>query len=165
MSGNIPCLSFVGFHNSGKTTLLRTISRILKDKGIRIGIVKSTKHSLLELESGNTDSGKFKRDGLFPHAIVAKDGVSIFLEKEADYLEKIGQIFQVEAMLLEGFKFIDHIPKIEVHRKGISEGYLFHKIANVRALVTDEEAPAFNPSFSFDEVDKIADFCLKILGK
>ncbi|HHG75070.1 MAG TPA: molybdopterin-guanine dinucleotide biosynthesis protein MobB, partial [Persephonella sp.] len=40
MGKNIPVISIVGVHNSGKTTFIENLIRILSEKGYKIGAVK-----------------------------------------------------------------------------------------------------------------------------
>jgi len=160
-------ISFIGYHNSGKTTLLRRVAGLLKKKGYRIGVIKSTKHSVVELDTKDKDSSLFSSDALFPHAVVARDAIILYLDRDThDPLKILERILPgTDVLLLEGFKRAIGIPKIEVYRTGVSEDHLFPKVEGVAAIVTDEDEPCFSPHFSFENIEQISGFIINSLPR
>ena len=174
-------IAFIGHHNSGKTTLIRMVARCLREKGIVPAIIKHTKHKLLELDKANSDSWHFKQDDLYPHAIIGADGMSISFSMPManqdglpDILKKLDGMLMPDCdlFILEGIKGYDEIKKIEVYRRGVSEGFLFRRLKNVVAIVSDDKDaiyPQLSDSvaitvFSPDEIDKITDFVIHETG-
>ncbi|WP_457741706.1 molybdopterin-guanine dinucleotide biosynthesis protein MobB [Thermococcus sp.] len=99
-------VAFVGFKKSGKTTTVEAVARVLKERGYRIAIAKSM-HS--EFDRENSDTWRFSRvaDSVLVHAsdtdavlFRAKDINALFSTVSADFL------------LLEGFKSVQHVPKV-----------------------------------------------------
>ena len=57
-----PIISFVGHSNSGKTTLIEQIVRILSRKGYRVGVLKHT-HGAIKADKRETDTDRFRLAG------------------------------------------------------------------------------------------------------
>ncbi len=180
-NNDMKAISFIGHHNSGKTTLIRMVARCLREKGIVPAIIKHTKHKLIELDKTDSDSWHFKQDNLYPHAIIGADGMSISFnmpmantDSLPDILKKLAGALMPDCdlFILEGLKGCDEIKKIEVYRRGVSEGFLFRRLKNVVAIVSDDKDaiyPQISASvsimvFSSDEIDKITDFVIRDTG-
>jgi molybdopterin-guanine dinucleotide biosynthesis protein len=58
----IPTLGIAGFSDSGKTTLICGLIKVLKEKGIRTAVIKHDVHGISE-DDGNKDTGRFRQAG------------------------------------------------------------------------------------------------------
>jgi len=52
----IPIVSFIGWQNSGKTTIAQQVVAILKEKGFRVAGIKSTHHTSINFDKENSDT-------------------------------------------------------------------------------------------------------------
>jgi molybdopterin-guanine dinucleotide biosynthesis protein B len=157
----VPVISFVGRHNSGKTTLLAGIVTVLEQQGFRIAVVKHAS-SGLDL-AGDRDSDRLFQAGA-SMVYAASTEISLLYRREKDIsletiCNQIGDEFDL--IISEGFKK-EAFPKIEVLRKDISTSVL--DIDNVVARVTDFPLESSVPCFGFHEPQVIADFIIKYLG-
>ncbi|RUM90787.1 MAG: molybdopterin-guanine dinucleotide biosynthesis protein B [Thermovibrio sp.] len=156
----VPVISFIGYHNSGKTTFATEVVRILKGKGYKVGVLKSTKHRQLITDTPGKDSFKYREAGADTVGIVSPDEIVLFQDIDRDSLNLKFLSFLLfddyDIVVCEGFKNAD-IPKIEVLREGNAEEPLFKKVKNVIAVVTDFPVEGIK-RFSKDEYSKVAEF-------
>ncbi|MBW1671867.1 MAG: molybdopterin-guanine dinucleotide biosynthesis protein B [Deltaproteobacteria bacterium] len=154
-----PILTFVGWHNSGKTTLVRKVVRRLRDKGYKIAVIKSTKHRGLNLDSPGSDSCLYGKDGIESVALICPDELILFQENTGEDLKHLAfRLFpDVDLVIGEGFKHASGIPKIEVTRADESKEPLRESISDVRAVVSDCEV-SFDKVFKISQVAELTDF-------
>jgi len=69
-----------------------------------------------------------------------------------------------DIILVEGLKNMQ-IPKIEVFRKQVSKTQLFMNDTNIIGVISDEDVKYNIPSFSFNDLDKISEFVIKLIKK
>lgn len=165
MSNNvIPVISFIGWHNSGKTTLIRKVIKELSLMGIKTGIIKGTKHEDIYINKKGSDSDLYREDGIETVSLVTpKEILTIQDNKEQplDYLLfKLFSNSDVDLIIAEGFKHAPFIPKIEVARAAISKELIKNSINNIKAIVSDFPVD-FEPNFTFNQTKEIASFILE----
>ncbi len=155
----IQILTFIGWHNSGKTTLIREVVRRLRDRGYRIAIIKATKHSGLDLDSPGSDSYHYRRDGIESVALLCPDELILFQDNTEENLKHLAyRLFpQADLIIGEGFKHATGIPKIEVTRAAVSKEPVRDMVAGVKAVVSDYEI-LFDKVFKAEEITEISDF-------
>lgn len=153
-----PVVAFVGWHNCGKTTLIRKVIQQLQAMGIKVGVIKDTHHEI-KMDSTGSDSFLYQEDGVDKVALLSPDKLYLFKKNnndEFDYL--IFDMFDnVDLVIAEGFKHIAHLPKIEVARKDISDVLLKDTVENIIAMVSDFDVD-FKPRFHFNQAIELADF-------
>jgi len=155
-------ISFVGKHNSGKTTLLIGIISRLEKRGIKTAVIKHA-HKGLDLP-GNFDSDRLFAAGA---SIVYASSPEFSLIYRRNLEEwSIEQIYDqiagdVDLVITEGFKGKD-FPKIEVLRREISTSTL--EVTNVLARVTDFPLVDSVPTFSFEQQDEITALIMEYCG-
>lgn len=59
---HIPTLGIAGFSDSGKTTLICGLIKVLKEKGVRTAVIKHDVHGISE-DDENKDTGRFREAG------------------------------------------------------------------------------------------------------
>jgi len=91
----------IGPKNSGKTTLICDILKVLRERGIKAAVVKHSGHPV-EVEREGTDTSKFRR---YTDVTVFSDvkGKTTFFYKYMD-LEDILSKLDCEIVIVEGFK-------------------------------------------------------------
>jgi len=154
-----PILTFIGWHNSGKTSLIREVVRRLRDRGYKIAVIKSTKHRGLNLDSPGSDSCLYGKDGIESVALICPDDLILFQENTGEDLKHLAfRLFpDVDLVIGEGFKHASGIPKIEVTRADESKEPLRESISDVRAVVSDYEV-SFDKVFKISQVAELTDF-------
>lgn len=138
---------FVGYSNSGKTTVLSQVVRKLANKGLRVGVIKHHHSHDLEVSSKQKDTDIYKEQGATKVLLVRdkelRTAMLDFKDSELDLL--VG----------EGFKNEDY-PKVEVHRKEVER--IKRIDDNYILLISNTIIDENIPTFKHEEIDEIADF-------
>ncbi|NMA58229.1 molybdopterin-guanine dinucleotide biosynthesis protein B [Clostridium cochlearium] len=150
-------IAISGVKNSGKTTLITRLIPHLKDRGIKIAVIKHDGHDF-EPDVIGTDSYRYREAGAEEIAIFSKNKWMIIKEeKNIDESELISQFPNADLILLEGFKFSDY-PKVEIIRKEVSSMPITNP-KTVIAYVSDHEK--FNgkiKQFHLDDIEGLTDY-------
>ncbi len=155
-----PIISFIGWHNSGKTTLANRVVGLLKAKGYTVAVLKSTKETGIETESARTDTAIHWHAGADSVALVAPDQLIIrSRQPRLDPVTLAHRYFsEMDLVVAEGFKHTAGIAKIEV-RRDASAPLLRDQVDNVIATATD--LPCVQGRvFGLDQVEQLTDFIL-----
>lgn len=99
-------VAFVGFKKSGKTTTVEAVARVLKERGYRVAIAKSM-HADFDRE--NSDTWRFSK--VADEVIVRAHDTDALLFKAKD-INALFSMVSADFLLLEGFKSIQHVPKV-----------------------------------------------------
>ena len=156
-----------GFKNSGKTTLIVALLRILTGRGFKVATIKHAHHRF-DIDHPGKDSYRH-RDAGAEEVIVSSQRRWAHIRELGDQPEPpldefLGRIGPVDLVLIEGFKHSAQL-KLEVRCSGSKEPMLAESDQNVCAIVSD--APLANssvPVLDRADVDGIADFILQQLG-
>lgn len=153
----IPIVSFIGWQDSGKTTIAQQVVAILKKKGYRVWVFKSTHHTSINFDKENSDTRTYCRACADTVSLLAPDQMVTIGHRPEMKLTNIVQRFVHDADIVigEGFKNERHISKIEVTRA--ENDYLKDQVNGVIALVADQDVD-FDQVFRFDQASDIADF-------
>ena len=153
----VPVISFIGYHNSGKTTIATKVVKILVEKGYRVAVLKSTKHRKLIGDTPGKDSYRYRESGAEAVGIVSPDEIVLFQDIDRDNLRIEFLSFLLfgdyDIVICEGFKHAN-VPKIEVTRKELAQPLLFKEVNNVIAVVSDFPVEGIR-QFSFKDVEKL----------
>ncbi len=166
---SIPFIGFVAYSGTGKTTLLSQLIPLLKNKGLRIAVIKHAHHDF-EIDYPKKDSYILRKAGAETILVTSHKRTAIIIEHPEisqepsleDALSKI-PCKGLDLLLIEGFKHADY-PKIELHRKTLNKPYLYPKDKNIIAIASDhslENSELENkPRWQFDlnQPQQIADF-------
>lgn len=156
----IPIVSFIGWQDSGKTTIARQVVAILQEKGFRVAVIKSTHHTSINFDKEDSDTNAYSKAGACMVALLAPDQMVTFGPPPEMKLTDIVHRFfhDVDIVIAEGFKDERHISKIEVSR---SDGELLKdRVNGVVAVVTDRSLPEI-PVFRPDQAKEIAEFIVR----
>ncbi len=150
-------VSIVGKSDSGKTTLLEALIKVLKHRGRRIAVIKHAADDF-ELDTPKKDSWRFSQAGSEVSAISSKDKLAVIrrLENEPDPRE-LAQYAGADCdfVITEGFKHYPY-PKIEIIRGDQGSG-LVSPPEQLLAVVTDKPVDVNVPQFTREAVVEIAD--------
>ena len=156
----LPIVTFIGWHNSGKTTLASRVVRHLKERGFRVAVIKSSKEEGIELDSPGTDTGIYRRAGADSVTLLAPDQMVITMPDPGLNLVSLAHRFfsDVDIVIGEGFKEARQVAKIEVCRDAAR--LLRDRVTGVIAIATDQSV-AGDHIFRLDESRELADFLEK----
>ncbi len=118
----IPYVSFSAKSGTGKTTYLEKLVACLKEKGLRIALIKHDAHGF-ELDQPGKDSYRLREAGVDTMILSGPDQtvqISRHTAGEPSLKQLLSSIQGVDLILIEGYKFGAQ-PKIQLLRKGYSE--------------------------------------------
>ena len=164
-----PLLGFCAYSGTGKTTLLTQLIPVLKEQGLKIGLVKHAHHQF-DTDLPGKDSYKLRKAGACEMLVASSKRWALVHEsperKEDPVLEELLpylSLGELDLVLVEGFKH-ETLPKIEINRPSLGKPYLFPNVPGIIALATDI-APREDielPILDLNKIDEIAEF---IIGK
>ncbi len=140
-NAQVPILGFAAFSGTGKTTLLVKTIPLLKQRGLRVGVIKHSHHSF-EIDHPGKDSYELRKAGATPIMLVShrrRATITEFTEDRDPALDdQIAQFNQtgLDLVLVEGFKR-EKFPKIELHRPSLGKPLLFPKDDSIIAVASD----------------------------
>lgn len=154
-------VTFIGWHDSGKTTLVRQVVSELKKLGYRVAVIKSSNDSGIEFDTPGTDTFLHKQAGADSVMLVAPDQMVLQTKNSGLSLRTLAHRYFPDADIIigEGFKTAKKIPKIEVFMN--SDQKLRDEVHGVIAVATNIEGVAENYVFRLDEAAEIALFIEK----
>ncbi len=143
-------ISFIGWHNSGKTTLASEVAAECIAKGISVGVIKSTKESIAEI-TANSPADR-RKDGLATTdtahycltgadvLLAASDAIILQKRMVKPSLQELAKCYFADKDLVigEGFKYEVGVDKIEIYCGG---ELLAGEVVGVCAVVMREELP------------------------
>lgn len=151
----IPYVSLVGYSNSGKTTVMASLIRILKQRGYRVAAVKHASHGYT-MDSHGTDSWHYAESGADQIVVAGPESVTFHEMVQMIALQDIlARIKSVDIILVEGFKNQPG-PKIEIYRSAVSTDRI-PASGDLLAVVSDIPIDGNNPVFSFDQLSEVAE--------
>ncbi len=154
---SIPVVCIIGRSGSSKTTLMEKLIPELKRRGYRVGTVKHHSHAGFDIDKPGKDSWRHAQAGSDHVVIAAPDKIASYrlVEKELMLDEIVGEIKDVDIILVEGYKQAGK-PSIEIIRGELgiepigTKEQLFAIAANVTL-----DAPV--PVFDLNDAQRIVD--------
>ena len=138
----IPAVAIVGNSGAGKTTLLERLIPALKQKGLRVGVIKHDAHRF-DIDHPGKDSHRLTAAGADTMMITSGEKLAMVKRHAASppIEELLERYFSdVDLVLVEGFRG-SSLPKIEVHRKEFRSALLCRGERNdpgLAAVASDE---------------------------
>ena len=136
-----PVIGFAAFSGTGKTTLLKQLVPLLKDNGLRIGIIKHTHHDV-ELDTPGKDSFELRKAGAIQTLLASPKRWSLITETPqqdepslTDMLQQLNHS-ELDIILVEGFRDAK-IDKIELHRNKLNKPFIYLTDPHIIAIATD----------------------------
>ncbi len=160
---NIPIISIVGSHNSGKTTLIEKLIPFFNKKNINVGTIKYSRQKTIEVDVKGKDTYRQRTAGA-EEVVLCSDNAMMYvrtLNKRLSPETIKNQYFSesIDLILAEGYKENLELPKILVIRKGYDD-IDYSKLTNIICIYGDIIINDYL-CFKFDETDKIADYILQ----
>lgn len=163
----IPYVSFSAKSGTGKTTYLEKLVACLKEKGLRIALIKHDAHGF-ELDQPGKDSYRLRKAGADTMILSGPDQtvqISRHTAGEPSLKQLLSSIQGVDLILIEGYKFGAQ-PKIQLLRKGYSETPVGNP-ENTIAYVADfpyDPVPSDLPVFDLNDPQNLAEYLVSSFG-
>ena len=152
-----PVVSIVGKSDSGKTTLIEKLIPRLRQRGLRIGIVKHAHHGF-EIDQSGKDSDRYRQAGADTTVVASPGQIAMLKNLSGEHLGDLLPLFHdVDLLITEGFKR-ETAPKIEVFRAERHQHPACLEDPALIAMVSDTPLTVDVPRFTTGAVDEIADF-------
>jgi molybdopterin-guanine dinucleotide biosynthesis protein MobB len=167
-----PLLGFAAYSGTGKTTLLLKLLPLLKDTGLRVGMVKHAHHDF-EIDYPGKDSYELRAAGADEMLIAGRCRVAWVHEcgdrpEEPTLADTLALLnpSRLDLVLVEGFKQAP-FPKIELHRPALGLPLIFPRDSNVVAIACDappRQDPGALPLLDLNDPQRISAFVLQFCG-
>jgi molybdopterin-guanine dinucleotide biosynthesis adapter protein len=149
--------------NSGKTTIIEKVVRILKDRGLRVAVIKHASKGF-ELDRPGKDSWRFREAGADAVLLVGPDSVALMkrvvTQPTLEELEPL--VKDADIVIREGFKQ-EGPNRIEVFHSGVSGSQpLCVNDRSIIALVSSAPLSVAVPRFDWNDAVAVADFIAKL---
>ena len=162
----IPYVSFSAKSGTGKTTYLEKLVACLKEKGLRIALIKHDAHGF-ELDQPGKDSYRLRKAGVDTMILCGPDQTARLENHtagEPSLHQLISSVKDADLILIEGYKFGSQ-PKIQLLRRGYHETPVGN-LENTIAYVADfpyNPTPENLPVFDITEPMKLAEFLFRVI--
>ncbi len=130
-------VTFIGYHDSGKTTLVSQVVAHLKDMGYCVAVIKSSNEKGVEFDRKGTDTYAHRQAGADSVLFVGPDQMVLQTGYSNHSIVTLAHRYFPEADIVigEGFKHARKVPKIEVVRS--REQNLRQEVHGVIAVASD----------------------------
>jgi molybdopterin-guanine dinucleotide biosynthesis protein MobB len=111
-------VAIVGRSGSGKTTLIEKLIAALKRRGLSVSTIKHTHHHAVELDVPGKDSHRHRVAGAREVIVASDTGWARIASsaESADLRTLLAQLRPVDVVLVEGFKQLEWLRRVEVFR-------------------------------------------------
>lgn len=152
-------LHVVGYKNSGKTTLIARWVRLLKEKGLKVAVLKHHGHGgKPDMADNGTDTMQFLANGADATVVAGGGSMQFIWNEELDFmqLKKMAATGKPDILLIEGYKD-EHGHKVILVRD--QEDWQTLSLLQGRVLIIgspnfNSDCPHINNRENHDEIDK-----------
>ncbi len=153
--------------NSGKTTLIEKVVKILTARGLRVAVIKHASKGF-DLDQPGKDSWRFQQAGAHTVILLGPDRMALIKKlDETPSLDDLDLLAaDVDIVIHEGFKKAG-TNRIEVFRRGASGDRplcLDDGSYSYIALVSDQPFSVAIPRFDLNDAEGVADFIVQKTG-
>jgi molybdopterin-guanine dinucleotide biosynthesis protein B len=166
----VPLLGICARSGTGKTTLLRRLLPRLRQRGVRVAVVKHAHHSF-NIDRPGKDSYELRAAGAEQILVASRNRVALVRElgpeeNEPGLFEMLGclDLDHLDLVLVEGYKQAP-IPKIELHRSALGHPLLHPRVPGVIAVASDRPLATSVTRLDLNDPDTIADFILDFVAR
>ena len=161
---NPPVLGIAAWSGTGKTTLLKQVLPLLREQGLRIGMLKHAHHEF-DIDHPGKDSYELRKAGAQQMLVASSRRFALMVEAPVagdvslwDMLARLGRD-TLDVILVEGFKH-ERFPKLELHRAALGKPLLFPQDDAIIAVASDAPVDTTLPQLDINDAAAIAAFVL-----
>jgi molybdopterin-guanine dinucleotide biosynthesis protein B len=160
-------VAFAGYSGSGKTTLVESLIPALKQRGLRVSVVKHAHHRF-DIDHEGKDSWRHRRAGAFEVVVASDKRLALIREFEQpaqlSVHHLIAELYEgVDWVLVEGFKGSDLL-KVEVWRAESGQAVRYPDDDFIVAVATDSPAQlpqaTLRPVLDLNDADAMAQWLI-----
>jgi molybdopterin-guanine dinucleotide biosynthesis protein B len=155
--------AIVGRQGSGKTTLIEKLIPAIRARGLTVSTIKHTHHHQFELEPPGKDSHRHRSAGASEVIIASDSGWARIASspRPADLRALLAELRPVDVVLVEGFKQLEWLRRVEVFRGPGSPLALEDSGIAAVALPQGLTAPEYaGKTLPLDDIEQVLDFVL-----
>jgi molybdopterin-guanine dinucleotide biosynthesis protein MobB len=155
--------AIVGRQGSGKTTLVEKLIPAIHARGLSVSTIKHTHHHRFELEPPGKDSHRHRAAGAAEVIIASDSGWARIAESAApaSLQALLAQLRPVDVVLVEGFKQLEWLRRVEVFRGTGSPLVTEDPGIAAIALAAGIEVPGYRGKrLPLEDVEMVLDFIL-----
>lgn len=157
-----PLLAIAAYSGTGKTTLLKQLIPLLKQRQIRVGLIKHTHHDM-DVDTPGKDSYELRKAGADQTLVANNNRWALMTETpekpplDLQYLASRFDTGKVDIILVEGFKH-EPISKIILYREEVGKPLEDMLDEFVIAIASDRPITGNAPLLDLNDPECIADF-------
>ena len=159
-------IGFIGYSNSGKTTLIEKLIPRLRSHGLSVSAIKNAHHGF-DMDRPGKDSYRYREAGAGQVLISTAERWALLTETPQGHAtldELLSELAPCDLVIVEGFKSEGRIPRIEVRRSTVEDPPLYPQDPNVIAVAADFALDCPLPVLDLNDADKIAAFIMQRLA-
>lgn len=157
-------LAVSAYSGTGKTTLLTNVIPLLKEKGLRIGVIKHTHHDM-DIDKPGKDSYELRKAGAEQTLVASNQRWALMTEtpqgEDVDLYQMVSKmdVDTLDLVLVEGFRH-EKVPKIVLSRRGLSKSAHDLLDSYAVAIVSDDDADRqlSLPWLDINDPNQVAEF-------
>ncbi|SEM91384.1 molybdopterin-guanine dinucleotide biosynthesis protein B [Halomonas caseinilytica] len=157
-------LGIAAWSGTGKTTLLEQLLPALRQRGLRVAVIKHAHHAF-DVDQPGKDSHRLRQAGAMPMLVASRARIAMMLEtpdqEEADLAQLIEMVRPQapDLILVEGFKAWP-LPKLELYRSELGKPPRAAEDPWVKAVAAkgDWQPPVGVESLDLDDLDTLIDW-------
>ncbi|HUL65941.1 MAG TPA: molybdopterin-guanine dinucleotide biosynthesis protein B [Burkholderiaceae bacterium] len=152
-------IGFIGYSNTGKTTLIEKLVPLFTAQGLRVAAIKHAHHGF-DMDRPGKDSYRYRQAGAQQVLIATAERWALLTEtpRPAALADLVAHLAPCDLVIVEGFRSEGAFPRIEVRRRSNTEPPLFPHDPNVIAVATDHPVETSLPVLDLNDAAKIATF-------
>ena len=162
-----PLLAIAAYSGTGKTTLLKQLIPLLKQRHIHVGLIKHTHHDM-DVDTPGKDSYELRKAGADQTLVASDRRWALMTETpeqqplDLQYLASRFDRSKVDVILVEGFKH-EPVSKIILYREDIGRPLEDMLDEFVIAVASDQSITVKARSLDLNQPESIADFIVEWL--
>ncbi|CAI2010041.1 molybdopterin-guanine dinucleotide biosynthesis protein MobB [Serratia proteamaculans] len=162
-----PLLAIAAYSGTGKTTLLKQLIPLLKQRCICVGLIKHTHHDM-DVDTPGKDSYELRKAGADQTLVASDRRWALMTETpeqqplDLQYLASRFDRSKVDVILVEGFKH-EPVSKIILYREDIGRPLEDMLDEFVIAVASDQSITVKARSLDLNQPESIADFIVEWL--
>ena len=115
-----PAVAFIGYQNSGKTTLVEKVIAVLTARGLRVGSIKHHGHHRFDIDVPGKDSWRHAEAGSRHVGLICANRYAEYADTDQEFPldDLLARYTDVDVVIVEGYKTAG-LPNVVVARSGV----------------------------------------------